>query len=303
MKLCLGTVQLGMDYGIQSAGQPKPADAIDILDFAVRNGVTGLDTAPGYGTAEQVIGTFLKAHPGFRDNIEITSKLPPGILSDIPQEKCFDNMHESIIASLRRLNTDYLDVFLLHNPSHVYNEYVVDALQLLKKEGLTKRIGVSVYSVSEAFEGVRVGLDVIQVPYSIFDQRMDEEGVIALAQRVGTEIYARSIFTQGLILIEEHSIPKHLENAQPVIRKLTEFCKGYTISRLQLALSFAGRMIGISGIVFGVDSIGQLTDIIAASKKTVPQNILEEAKRLFSIADEDIILPNRWTHFHDGGNI
>ena len=59
MKLCLGTVQFGMDYGVQGGSRPSVNEAVAMLDFAVQNGVDAIDTAAAYGTAEEVIGEFL----------------------------------------------------------------------------------------------------------------------------------------------------------------------------------------------------------------------------------------------------
>lgn len=67
MKLCLGTVQFGMDYGVQRTGQPSCVAAVDVLDTAVQNGVTAIDCAAAYGTAENVVGEFLRLFLGARD--------------------------------------------------------------------------------------------------------------------------------------------------------------------------------------------------------------------------------------------
>ena len=60
MKLCLGTVQFGLDYGIRGQKKPSVEDAIKILDYATQNGIDNIDTALAYGNAEEVVGEFLK---------------------------------------------------------------------------------------------------------------------------------------------------------------------------------------------------------------------------------------------------
>lgn len=60
MELCLGTVQFGMDYGISGQRQPTVEQAVNMLDFATQNGISTIDTANAYGTAEDVVGCFLQ---------------------------------------------------------------------------------------------------------------------------------------------------------------------------------------------------------------------------------------------------
>ena len=294
MELCLGTAQFGMDYGIQSAGQPKLAEAIEMLETAVQNGVSAIDTAAAYGTAEEVVGEFIKKHGGIRDRVSLISKLSPTILNGVPQEQYAAVIRENLMQSLSKLNTDYLDGYLLHNAEHIYNEAIADALFQIKKDGLTRNVGVSVYTPDEAKKGMERGFDILQIPYSVFDQRMDEYGVLDLAQSKGTDLHARSTFTQGLMLMDEADIPAHLEKARPVVRKLTEFCKNHNISRLHLALAFVARQKAVSHLVFGVDGRRQLLEIVCANRHTISDDVLVEAMREFSCLEESIIMPSKW---------
>ena len=284
MNLCLGTVQFGTEYGIQHAGQPSPDEAINIIDVAIRSGVTALDTASSYGTAEELIGNYLNKHSDSRNRVKIISKLPS-------EPSC---VRSCLNISLKRLKADYIDYYLLHNTTHIYDNKIVDALFELKSEGLIKSIGASVYTPDEARIGIELGFDVLQIPYSIFDQRMSEFGILDYAQENGVELHSRSIFTQGLMLMDEAAIPLHLEKARPIVNKLELFCNNHNISRLQLAVAFVSRHKSISYIVFGVDNAQQLTEIINASKCSVSEKILEEATHIFLGIDENIIMPNLW---------
>ena len=80
---------------------------------------------------------------------------------------------ELIKGQLKTLGTDYLDVYLYHSARYVHNEALLSALQVAKKEGLAKKVGVSVYEPEEVRKGlVSDKVEFMQFPYSIFDQRM-----------------------------------------------------------------------------------------------------------------------------------
>lgn len=292
--LCLGTVQFGMDYGVQGATRPDLSDSLKILEIALQNGIEAIDTAAAYGNAEDVVGTFLKIEPGIRNKIFLVSKTPPNLPEDASFEQRARSIRENITRSLDKLHTDYLDAFLLHNPAQIFDDAIVETLMQLKREGIVKKTGVSVYTSDEARKGIERGVDILQIPYSVLDQRMAEQGVLSLAQEHGVQLHARSAFTQGLLLMDETEIPPYLENARPVIRAYSQFCVKYEISRLRLALSFVGRQEAVSHIVFGVDKQEQLMEIISAYKQPVADDILKEASRRFSGIDEEIVMPNRW---------
>jgi len=294
MKLCLGTVQFGMDYGISQAGQPAVADAIDILECAVNNGVLALDTAAAYGTAEDVIGVFLKQNSGYRSKIELISKLPSVILDNKPKQLHSQIIHESLLRSLERLGVDYLDAYLFHNPQHIYDDNLINIMMNFKNEGLVKQIGASVYTPDEAKKGIENKLDILQIPYSIFDQRMNEQNVLNMAQCNGVNLHTRSVFTQGLMLMEDTDIPPHLEAARKIVRDYKEFCAKNEVTRVELAIAFISRQKSITHLVFGVDSKEHLLEIIESNKKPIPDKILNDAEIQFAKLDEDIIMPNRW---------
>lgn len=79
MKLCLGTVQFGMDYGVYNTQKKDKEYCIKCLDYATKNGVSAIDTATAYGNAEEVVGDFLERKTISRDNLFLSTKLLPNI--------------------------------------------------------------------------------------------------------------------------------------------------------------------------------------------------------------------------------
>lgn len=294
MNLRLGTVQFGLDYGINNQKKPSVADSIAMLDYATQNGISNLDTAFAYGTAEHVVGEFLKKKTIQREKLNISSKLVPNIMDEVAPEHYEAKVIELIKGQLKTLNTDYLDVYLYHSARYVHNEALLAALQVAKKEGLAKKVGVSVYEPEE----VRAGLsnkkvEFMQFPYSIFDQRMLEAGIFDLPLN-GTEIDTRSAFIQGLIIMHDDKIPSFLAKAKPIVKKIDEVCEKYGVNRVALAMSFVKQQKSVSSLVFGVDNMEQLKVDIEFFNKEIPAATVSEIAKEFTGIETDIVMPSLW---------
>lgn len=297
MELCLGTVQFGMDYGIRGQKQPSVEQAVQMLDYATQNGINNIDTANAYGTAEDVVGEFLKKKTIPREKLFIISKFRPNLLDEANEDQYYDIMKANLENTLLRLHTDYLDSYLLHSARYVWNDTIIDTLNRMKKEGYVKHVGVSVYETDEAKKCIeRPNVDFMQLPYSIFDQRMKTDGVFKLAHKAEypTQIHSRSAFIQGLILMKEDEVPDFLEKAKPIVRKIDELCQQYEVSRIELAMSYVKRQDSISHLVFGVDNLEQLQENIVLFENSLPNEIIDEFSKEFVNIDTDIVMPSLW---------
>lgn len=297
MELCLGTVQFGMDYGISGQKQPSVEQAVEMLDYAVQNGINTIDTANAYGTAEDVVGAFLRRQTVPRESLWIISKFRPNLLDDVKENAYYAVMKENLTNTLERLGVDYLDTYLLHSARYVYNDAIIATLNRFKQEGYTRKVGVSVYEVDEAKKCIeRDNVDFMQLPYSVFDQRMKSCGLFDLAKKHGsaTQIHSRSAFIQGLILLEESQVPDFLSKARPIVRKISELCRKYEISRIALAMSYVKQEESISHLVFGVDNLEQLKEDIRIFQEDIDRDIIQEISREFSEIEADIVMPSLW---------
>ena len=296
MKLCLGTVQFGLDYGIRGQKKPSLDDAIKILDYAVHNGIDNIDTAFAYGNAEDVVGEFLNKKTISRDKLFIISKFKPNELDDVKPEDYKKIISENLEKQLKRLHTDYLDSYMFHSSRYAFDEEKLKAMYEVKQEGKIRHCGVSVYYPEEAkicIESPYVYF--IQLPSSIFDQRMKKEGIFDFALQNGsTQIHSRSAFIQGLILMNEDEIPVFLSDAKPIIKKIDTLCKKYEISRIKLALLYVKQFNAISHLVFGVDNIEQLKENINIFKENFSTDILKEIGKEFENIKADIMMPSLW---------
>lgn len=296
MDLCLGTVQFGMNYGIRGQKQPSVEEACKMLDYATQNGITNIDTANAYGTAEDVVGCFLRKRTIARGKLFIISKFKPNLLDDVDEDKYYEVMKKNLFNSFDRLGTDYLDSYMLHSARYVWNDAIIDTLARLKTEGYVRHCGVSVYEPDEALKVIeRTNCDFMQLPYSIFDQRMKKNGVFEKATLLRkTQIHSRSAFVQGLILMNENEVPPFLSEARPIVKKIDGICKKYNISRIKLAMSFVKREDSISHLVFGVDNIEQLIEDIACFQDTIRDEVLETIGTEFSDIKAEVVMPSLW---------
>lgn len=295
MELCLGTVQFGMDYGIRGQKQPSVHEAIQMLDYATQNGIDTIDTANAYGTAEDVVGAFLQKETVPRENLFIISKFKPNLLDGHADSEYYRIMKENLENTLIRLHTDYLDSYLLHSARYVFNDSIIDTLNRIKKDGYARKIGVSIYEPEEAMKCIeRPNVDFMQLPYSIFDQRMSHAGVFEKAKEDTIQIHSRSAFIQGLILMKEDEVPEFLKAARPIVRRIDVLCNRYEISRISLAMNYVKLQNRISHLVFGVDNIQQLRENIEIFKQDLPEDMVRDIAVEFANIEANIVMPSLW---------
>lgn len=295
MELCLGTVQFGMDYGIKGQKQPSVDQAVDMLEYATHNGITTIDTANAYGTAEDVVGVFLLKKTVSRDKLFIISKFRPNLLDEVSPNEYYSVMRANLENTLSRLHTDYLDSYLLHSARYVFDDEIIETLNRMKRDGLVRRVGVSIYEPEEAKKCIdRPNVEFMQLPYSIFDQRMEKAGVFEYAKKDNILIHSRSAFIQGLILMNENEVPDFLSKAKPIVRKIDVLCHRHGISRISLAMNYVKQQSRISHLVFGVDNINQLKENIQIFQEDIPADIIEDIAKEFTDIEADIVMPSLW---------
>ena len=295
MRLCLGTVQFGGDYGICGGRQPSVADAVRMLDYATQNGVDAIDTAAAYGSAEDVVGEFLARRTVPRHRLFVVSKFGTDVFDGVAPGEWGAALSAALARSLERLKTDYLDAYVCHVATAVSNAAVCGAMAEARESGRVRHVGFSVYETAEATACAANGVcDFMQVPFSVLDQRMAAAGALAAAAANGMTVHARSAFVQGLALMEENEVPERLAAARPLVRRFGGLCAAAGVSRRTLALAFVRRRREISHLVFGVDNLGQLKENIAAFAEQVPEDVLGEAERIFHDVDSDLVMPNKW---------
>ncbi|MCK9246261.1 MAG: aldo/keto reductase [Pseudomonas sp.] len=284
MKIALGTVQFGLEYGVANTkGRVPEETAQDILGLACELGVDTLDTASAYGTSEEVLG-----RTGV-DAFKVISKVPPGTEHI---EKPANWVKRSIDQSLRNLRCDSLYGLLLHRPLDLLQtngRELYDALVDIKRQGLAEKIGISVYGPDNLDKLAAFDFDLVQAPMNILDRRMKNSGWLEKLNKQGTEVHIRSAFLQGLLLMPEAQRPEYFKPWRNLFAEYDAWVASQQLTPLQACLGYLNGHTEINKIVVGVDTPEQLREIVSAAKTpipTVPGNM--------QTSDLNLINPGLW---------
>lgn len=291
-KLCLGTAQFGLSYGItNSAGQVQQSEVSEILNHAQQMEICCLDTAQAYGTAEAVIGENMPKTQGF----QIISKLSIQHQTQY-SSRDIDIWEQAFNESCKRLRVHNLDALLLHAPNDLFKpgaHHLKAWLDGLRKRKLVKRIGISIYSAQD-LDGVDPALlDLVQLPLSLLDQRLLENGTLARLRANGTSIHARSLFLQGLLLTPSSKWPiwvsHHVRAHQQALEQLAEQ-RGCRL--IDMALGFARAQSDLECVVLGVCNVQELKDLHKAWSAESPWRGSEWHD--WALQDANILDPRNW---------
>lgn len=291
-QLCLGTAQFGMSYGItNTAGQVPEPIVRSLLAEAAVAGVSWLDTAQSYGKAEDVLGRTLPAGHGYR----LISKMPAqGQTLFTAGDRL--GWEQAFQRSRARLAVQALDGLLLHNPGDLRKlgaEHLRHWLLSLRERGLVRRLGVSIYCAAD-LEAINPDLlDLVQLPLSLYDQRLLVDGTIARLGDLGCAVHARSLYLQGLLLEPAVDWPVWTSpGSRHHHRRLQQlaFDRGCTL--LDCALGFARAQLDLEAVVIGLCSMEELRALLQAWGRTNPWN--QDEWRSWALPDAGILDPRNW---------
>lgn len=262
-ELALGTVELGLEYGIAAGGEvlrPSYEDAARLLHGALDLGINVIDTARAYGEAEEIIGRALQGRR--REFVLVTKAVP-------------DRVEESLTESLQRLRTDYVDVLMLH-----CRVGEVPAPPVLPKERV-RFVGASVYGPF-----VPAGFDCAQVAWNVLDRRAEagEYGSMGLM--------ARSVLLRGALSFRHRWMPSVLGPVREAIERLERIGLPLPELAYRYVLSTERPVTALVGT-------GRMTELEQcceyASRGGLPLDVLEEIRRIQ--VDEWLLDLSRWPAF------
>lgn len=297
--LMLGTVQLGLDYGISNfEGLPEEAGALQLLDHAISLGINTLDTARAYGQSEEIIARFLKYRsPDFP--INIISKF---VIDNQDQdlESIWKQVEKSVKKSLQILQQSKLTGCLFHrsltNNLDIITEFLPEIFNRLKESGLVDLTGFSAFSPDDIKYILEIpNVEIVQLPFNVFDQRMLVAGYLNELKKRKILVVARSVFLQGLFFMRPDTLPEELWEAAPLIRKLHEFATDYNLSVARVAIAFVRDQPDIDCLVLGAINSQQVSEIVEFFKSPKLTNEqMEILYRQFPVDNELVITPAYW---------
>lgn len=288
---CLGAMMFG------AAGNPDHDEGIRIIHKALDAGINFIDTADAYsrGESEEIVGKALK---GRRDNVVLATKahIPMG---DDPNQQGNSRrwLMRAVDDSLRRLQTDHIDLFQVHRPAPDTDiEETLSALTDLMRAGKVRAIGTSTFPVSEIIEAQwiaeRRGLARFrteQPPYSILNRGIERE-VLPACERYGMGAMVWSPLAMGMLTGRYRKgepqpdsgrarrFPKQMsdERRLDAIEQLIPLAQEAGLPLAHMALAFVMAHPGVTSAIIGPRKMEHFDDLLASSEVRLTDEILDQ---------------------------
>jgi aryl-alcohol dehydrogenase-like predicted oxidoreductase len=247
-KLVLGTANFGDDYGISKKLRLSTQEVDEILNWALGK-IEELDTSEDYKGSHKAISKHA-------NNFKITTKINLNQLGSI------NDLALKVINICEEIGIEKIERVLLR-PHAADPNFTLDAvkeLEKLRSIGLIASLGLTIYETKEMdyFMGV---LDVpitFQVPLNLLNRSFQEQITSNPIRYQGFNFYVRSIFLQGLVLMDPEDIPHHLTEASETIRSLNDKLTKLGSSTLEATFAFIRNQNWVTGTVVGVTSLNEL---------------------------------------------
>ncbi|NVJ98111.1 MAG: aldo/keto reductase [Alphaproteobacteria bacterium] len=302
-KLAMGTVQLGLPYGIANThGQPSTDEAAALVQAAISSGITLFDTARAYGTSEQRLGASISSAQ--KKTVTINTKLSP--LSELEADATAPHVRDAVIASveasLSNLGLASLPVLLLHRWEHfhAYDGLIWDTLLALQASGTIGRLGVSVSTPEEALAALDVeAISYIQLPLNLLDYRWREAGVDKKStERGDVTIQARSCLLQGCLVSDAALWPDVADTDCTKIANLIQSMADQLgrASKADLCYAYVRSLPWVGNIVVGMETKAQLEENVTLfDTPLLTARQLEHLEQSFAgLASETLLNPALW---------
>jgi len=298
-KLALGTIQLGMAYGIANEkGAPGREEAFALLDAARKEGITTFDTARTYGQSENVLGDYFGQRDAGGDLIVTKFKYDLENGKDV--EAAWRMTRESVQQSLDILGLGRIPLLLYHHsrlqPADEVLAVVPLLLRRLKEEGLISHGGISLDASKDAAAlADEEAFEVFQTPLNVLDQKVLANGILERLHSRGKLVFVRSVFLQGLFFRDPDTLSGIPALGAPYLRQLRVLADRYRMSIAEMAFGFVRDLPGVSSMVIGAEDQSQIDENLRLLRGAVlPEPLMEALKRLSLDVPDDLIIPGRW---------
>jgi len=294
MKLALGTVQFGLDYGVSNTnGKVTNAEVSAILKLAKSTGIDTLDTAPVYGNSEQVLSKQIANFSNDKHNSNTFFK----IISKIPALKNDEqNINHYLDKSLNQLGVNQVEAVLFHQVNDIidspYKQQRFNNLLNIKQQNKVKKIGISVYTPKQlnyCFKNYNI--DIVQLPLNCLDQRFIQTKWLERLAKANIEIHCRSLFLQGLLLMNISQLADYFKPYTSYLMKFFNMAQQLKVSPLTLSLAIGCQNKSISKMVVGCCNTQQLEEIIDAYNSALTINA---DLSTLACSDENLLIPSNW---------
>lgn len=280
-ELALGTVELGMAYGIH-AERPSEKGASALLHHALDAGINLLDTARAYGDAEAIIGRNLA---GRRKEYVLLSKVPVGTAEAV---------ESAVNQSLIQLRTECIDVMLVHcGYDATPDQDTVDALVNCRSAGKLRFLGASVYGESAALACINEDwCECVEIAYSMLDRR-PERTTLQKAADHDTGVIARSVLLKGSLTPRCSSLPDEFKPLKSAVAQVVEAARSAMSELPDHAYRYVLNHPAVASALVGTSSIHELDVAVAATNVTIDADFVGRLRKLPPLSEE-WLNPGRW---------
>lgn len=281
-KLCIGTVQFGLNYGIANKkGQVKIREMKRILEYAQKNSIKSIDTAKVYGQSEESLGFFLK---GSTKKWDITTKIDH-----------LDTSLSTQIKDSKKKLTVKPNVLLAHSVNLFMNSTFQSEIQSMKNNYSLSSIGVSIYNEEDIYTVLKANNkpDVIQLPLNILDSSLYRKGLLKKLANENIEIQVRSAFLQGLFYLSDSALEESFKDVIPYLKKLKSIAADSGLTLSELSLLWLVSLKEVNKVIIGVDNVNQLKIHLDTLKKNIDSSVFKEALSIH-YENENILNPSLW---------
>ena len=283
-KIILGTAQFGLSYGINNkTGKPDLTTTHEILDFAYRNGVYNLDTAEGYGNAENIIGSYCK---NYGREFAINTKF---------KKVTKGNLRTECLNSLQRLSVKQIRTYFFHRFDDFIEcpELILELIQL-KREKLIGMIGVSVYTNTELETVIKhPNIDVVQIPFNLLDNHSQRGNLLKMAKEYNKIVQVRSVFLQGLFFKNLEQIPFVLLPLKPHLEKIHTIAREMNQTMESLCLKYVFAQPDIDEIIIGVDNKEQFANNLTWINSEIDPDLIQTLDSI-NVKEQELLYPYNW---------
>lgn len=259
---------------------------IEAIQTAFELGINSFDTAEGYGQghSEEIVGIALE---GKRKDVVIATKVSPNHLRK-------DDIQRSVEQSLRRLRTDYIDIYYVHWPNQeIPLEETMDTFRKLREEGIIKAVAVSNFSREQLEQAMSVTyVDAIQPEYSLLDRRIEKavlpycadhdiavltyssvaKGILTGAYHFGGKKLKDDDFRQGRRLF----LPVHLEKETELVKLVKDIADAHGVTPSEIAIAWLLHQEGVTSAIVGTQNVDHLKANVRAVEVALTDDQLEQ---------------------------
>ena len=305
--IALGTVELGMDYGIPVPGhygRPSSSAAEQLVGAALDAGINFIDTAQAYGNSEAILGRALR---GRRHRAVLATKATVQADGKTLRGNALRRaMLAGLESSLHSLQTDYVDIWQIHNVDADLldqADLVAEIFSEARASGMVLWRGGSFYGPDLPLAALELELfDTVQVTYSLFDQRLADR-LFPAAKRRGIGVLVRSVLLQGVLTERADYLPDRLEPLKARSRRFRQLVAeaagrprlgtDSALTPAQAAIAFALAEPRISSVLVGMRTEAELQENLVAATTTLSHDLIHELRQL-RIDNPDMLNPSNW---------